>query len=202
MCRLMPFWSSVFRDPDWSLRALLPLRSPLEVAWSLYRRDWHCARLRLSALVTLRPRGRGRHPRDASSGPESGTTFSPIHARALGRVGEAWMLPGRVGRDAFLRRSTHTSRGICGTTGPAGPIPSPSCDQSTWSARPTPPCWNSSAEPQSSCAAAIGRSSRTLRDGVGIFDQAFRELQTNSGDCGHLPSPSVELPIARVVARP
>ena len=38
MCRLMPFWSSVFRDADWSLRALLPLRSPLEVAWSLHSR--------------------------------------------------------------------------------------------------------------------------------------------------------------------
>jgi hypothetical protein len=39
MCRLMPFWSSVFRDLEWSVRAVLPLRSPLEVALSLNRRD-------------------------------------------------------------------------------------------------------------------------------------------------------------------
>jgi hypothetical protein len=39
MCRLMPFWSSVFREMDWSVRALLPVRSPLEVALSLNRRD-------------------------------------------------------------------------------------------------------------------------------------------------------------------
>jgi len=39
MCRLMPFWSSVFRDLKWSVRAVLPLRSPLEVALSLNHRD-------------------------------------------------------------------------------------------------------------------------------------------------------------------
>lgn len=39
MCRLMPFWGPVFEEAKWSVRALLPLRSPLEVAWSLNRRD-------------------------------------------------------------------------------------------------------------------------------------------------------------------
>jgi hypothetical protein len=39
MCRLMPFWSQVFGEAEWSVRALLPLRSPLEVGWSLNRRD-------------------------------------------------------------------------------------------------------------------------------------------------------------------
>jgi hypothetical protein len=39
MCRLMPFWRPVFDDAKWSVRALLPIRSPLEVAQSLNRRD-------------------------------------------------------------------------------------------------------------------------------------------------------------------
>ena len=39
MCRLMPFWGRVFDEAKWSVRALLPIRSPLEVGWSLNRRD-------------------------------------------------------------------------------------------------------------------------------------------------------------------
>jgi hypothetical protein len=39
MCRLMPFWGPVFGDAKWSVRALLPIRSPLEVGQSLYCRD-------------------------------------------------------------------------------------------------------------------------------------------------------------------
>jgi hypothetical protein len=39
MCRLMPFWSRVFEEAKWSTRALLPIRSPLEVGLSLKRRD-------------------------------------------------------------------------------------------------------------------------------------------------------------------
>ncbi len=39
MCRLMPFWSSVFCEMGWSARVFLPMRSPLEVALSLQRRD-------------------------------------------------------------------------------------------------------------------------------------------------------------------
>lgn len=39
MCRLMRFWAPVFEEAGWSTRAVLPLRSPLEVAWSLERRD-------------------------------------------------------------------------------------------------------------------------------------------------------------------
>ena len=39
MCRLMRFWAPVFGEAKCSVRALLPLRSPLEVAWSLKRRD-------------------------------------------------------------------------------------------------------------------------------------------------------------------
>ena len=47
MCRLMRFWTPVFEEAEWSVRAVLPLRSPLEVAWSLNRRDgislsWGC----------------------------------------------------------------------------------------------------------------------------------------------------------------
>jgi hypothetical protein len=39
MCRLLRFWAPVFVAAGWSARAVLPLRSPLEVAWSLERRD-------------------------------------------------------------------------------------------------------------------------------------------------------------------
>jgi hypothetical protein len=39
MCRLMPFWRPVFEEAKWSVRALLPIRSPLEVGWSLNCRD-------------------------------------------------------------------------------------------------------------------------------------------------------------------
>jgi hypothetical protein len=39
MCRLMRFWAPVFEEAGWSARAVLPLRSLLEVAWSLERRD-------------------------------------------------------------------------------------------------------------------------------------------------------------------
>jgi hypothetical protein len=39
MCRLMPFWGPVFEEAKWSVRALLPIRSPLEVGWSLNCRD-------------------------------------------------------------------------------------------------------------------------------------------------------------------
>jgi hypothetical protein len=39
MCRLMGFWRPVFDDAGWSMRAVLPIRSPLEVARSLEQRD-------------------------------------------------------------------------------------------------------------------------------------------------------------------
>jgi hypothetical protein len=39
MCRLMPFWRPAFDEAKWSVRAVLPIRSPLEVAWSLNCRD-------------------------------------------------------------------------------------------------------------------------------------------------------------------
>jgi hypothetical protein len=39
MCRLMPFWRPMFDEAKWSVRAVLPIRSPLEVAWSLNCRD-------------------------------------------------------------------------------------------------------------------------------------------------------------------
>jgi hypothetical protein len=52
MCRLMRFWAPVFEETGWSMRAVLPLRSPLEVAWSLERRDG--ARNSLGCLSWLR----------------------------------------------------------------------------------------------------------------------------------------------------
>ena len=39
MCRLVPIWSPVFHEAEWSARTVLLLRSPLEVALSLNRRD-------------------------------------------------------------------------------------------------------------------------------------------------------------------
>jgi hypothetical protein len=52
LCRLLPFWSSVFRELKWSVRALVPLRSPLEVALSLNRRDGLA--LSCASLIWLR----------------------------------------------------------------------------------------------------------------------------------------------------
>jgi len=52
MCRLMPFWSQVFQEADWSVRPVLQLRSPLEVAMSLNRRDG--IPLGLGCLIWLR----------------------------------------------------------------------------------------------------------------------------------------------------
>jgi hypothetical protein len=39
MCRLMRFWGPVFEEAKWSVRVLLPIRSPLEVSWSLNSRN-------------------------------------------------------------------------------------------------------------------------------------------------------------------
>ena len=52
MCRLMGFWAPVFEEAGWSARAVLPLRSPLEVACSLKRRDG--LRLAYGCLLWLR----------------------------------------------------------------------------------------------------------------------------------------------------
>jgi hypothetical protein len=60
MCRLMPFWSSVFREANLSVRPVLQLRSPLEVALSLNRRDG--IPLGLGCLIWL------RHVLDAEAG--------------------------------------------------------------------------------------------------------------------------------------
>ena len=39
ICRLMDFWAPVFDEIGWAARVVLPVRSPLEVAWSLDRRN-------------------------------------------------------------------------------------------------------------------------------------------------------------------
>ena len=39
ICRLFPFWSSLIEEAGWSVRALLTMRAPLEVALSLNGRD-------------------------------------------------------------------------------------------------------------------------------------------------------------------
>ena len=52
MCRLMGFWTPVFADAGWSVRVALPVRSPLEVACSLERRDG--TPVSLGCLIWLR----------------------------------------------------------------------------------------------------------------------------------------------------
>jgi hypothetical protein len=52
MCRLMPFWSPVFREADWLVSPILQVRAPLEVALSLNRRDG--IPLGLGCLIWLR----------------------------------------------------------------------------------------------------------------------------------------------------
>jgi hypothetical protein len=87
MCRLMPFWSSVFREANWSVRPILQLRSPLEVALSLNRRDG--IPLGLGCLIWL------RHVLDAEAGTR-GTRRAVVDwndflgdpRRTLERVGE------------------------------------------------------------------------------------------------------------------
>jgi hypothetical protein len=52
MCRLMPFWSAVLSEMGWPARVFLPVRSPLDVALSLQRRDG--LSLNLGCLLWLR----------------------------------------------------------------------------------------------------------------------------------------------------
>ena len=87
ICRLIPFWSSVLQDGGWSPRALLPLRSPLEVASSLERRNG--IPLGLGCLIWL------RHVLDAEAGTRSmrravvdWNDFLRDPPRTLERVGE------------------------------------------------------------------------------------------------------------------
>jgi hypothetical protein len=87
MCRLMPFWSSVFREANWSVRPVLQLRSPLEVAMSLNRRDG--MPLALGCLLWL------RHVLDAEAStrgmPRSVVDWNDFlndPRRTLGRVSE------------------------------------------------------------------------------------------------------------------
>jgi hypothetical protein len=87
MCRLMPFWSPVFREANWSVRPVLQLRSPLEVALSLNRRDG--IPLGLGCLIWL------RHVLDADAGTRGmrravvdWNDFLSGPRRTLERVGE------------------------------------------------------------------------------------------------------------------
>ena len=91
MCRLMPFWGPVFADAKWSVRALLPIRSPLEVGRSLYCRDglspaYGCLLwLRHVLDAELETRGMARAVLDWPQ-------FLGDRRRALTRVSEQWGL--------------------------------------------------------------------------------------------------------------
>ena len=87
MSGLLPFWSSVFREVDWSVRPLLQLRSPLEVALSLNRRNG--IPLSRGSLIWL------RHVLDAEAGTREmrravldWSDFLGDRKRTLERVGE------------------------------------------------------------------------------------------------------------------
>ena len=87
MCRLMAFWSPVFREAGWSVRPVLQLRSPLEVALSLKRRDE--IPLGLGCLIWL------RHVLDAEAGTRdlrraviNWNDFLASPRRTLERLGE------------------------------------------------------------------------------------------------------------------
>jgi hypothetical protein len=91
MCRLMPFWGPVFADAKWSVRALLPIRSPLEVARSLNCRDrlgpaYGCLLwLRHVLDAELETRGMARAVLDWPQ-------FLGDRRKALTRVSEQWGL--------------------------------------------------------------------------------------------------------------
>jgi hypothetical protein len=91
MCRLMPFWGPVFADAKWSMRALLPIRSPLEVGQSLYCRDglspaYGCLLwLRHVLDAELETRGMARAVLDWPQ-------FLGDRRKALTRVSEQWGL--------------------------------------------------------------------------------------------------------------
>ena len=91
MCRLMPFWGQVFAEARWSVRALLPIRSPLEVSQSLTCRDglspaYGCLLwLRHVLDAEVETRGMARAVLDW---PE----FLGDRHKALARVSEQWDL--------------------------------------------------------------------------------------------------------------
>ncbi len=91
MCRLMPFWGPVLEEANWSVRALLPIRSPLEVGQSLYCRDglslaYGCLLwLRHVLDAELETRGMARAVLDWPQ-------FLDDRRTALTRVGEQWGL--------------------------------------------------------------------------------------------------------------
>ena len=91
MCRLMPFWGPVLAEANWSARALLPIRSPLEVGQSLYCREglglaYGCLLwLRHVLDAELETRGMARAVLDWPQ-------FLGDRRTALMRVGEQWGL--------------------------------------------------------------------------------------------------------------
>ncbi|MGB7975292.1 MAG: hypothetical protein WCF81_13310 [Roseiarcus sp.] len=91
MCRLMPFWGPVFAEANWSVRALLPIRSPLEVAQSLSCRDrlgpaYGCLLwLRHALDAEIATRGMARAVLDWPQ-------FLGDRRKALTRVSEQWGL--------------------------------------------------------------------------------------------------------------
>ncbi|HEY6520272.1 MAG TPA: hypothetical protein VIZ19_12955 [Roseiarcus sp.] len=91
MCRLMPFWGQVFAEARWSVRVLLPIRSPLEVSQSLTCRDglspsYGCLLwLRHVLDAEVETRGMARAVLDW---PE----FLGDRHKALARVSEQWDL--------------------------------------------------------------------------------------------------------------
>jgi hypothetical protein len=126
MCRLMPFWGPVFVDAKWSVRALLPIRSPLEVGQSLYCRDGlspaYVCLLWLRHVLDAEVETRGM-ARAVLDWPQ----FLGDRRKALTRVSEQWgFIWPHWYEDAFsevdefvsadLRRQRTSEAGTCGAS--------------------------------------------------------------------------------------
>ena len=88
MCRLMPFWGPVFSEAKWSVRALLPIRPPLEVSSIAQLPRRHQSRIRVSALAAPRPRRRGSKPVTWPALFWTGRNFSANGRKALAQASE------------------------------------------------------------------------------------------------------------------
>ena len=164
MCRLMPFWSSVFQDLEWSLRAVLPLRSPLEVALSLNRRDGIA--LSCASLIWLRHVLEAEvESREMPRAVLNWHDFLADPRRSLGRVGRSLKLtwPRWVGARFRGDRRIRLG-GLAAPQSELGPIPSPSRDERSRLRDLRGNAGTCPRRQQSSCATAIGQSSRTLRE--------------------------------------
>jgi hypothetical protein len=138
ICRLMPFWAPVFAEAEWSVCALLPIRSPLEVVWSLNCRDgispgYGCL-LWLRHVLNAEAETRGM-TRAFLNWPQ----FLGEGREALARVTEQLGLIWRMEMKTPLLRSMNLYRPICDIRGRARTIYGCIRQSAIWSGKPTRP---------------------------------------------------------------